>query len=277
MTVSDSTGKKYHVHKVVLGSTSLVLAKMIEELSGCSKSSEEVDLGMHRHRPEIVEQGLYFKYNQHYYEPLDLRTFHEQPRPKQEGEDLRPRILFSTEVHAFAVSYYTWKKDLLGLLLRMCKIMPGEQKGSESIDSNGLRLHKALSTVCAAKIECFLNDSEFQTRYPRVFVDAVTHLAGGPRILGRQSLHLDDKGESFYSNNFEETVYANQIEILLNNKNLRTQNLEHFYNCIRTLARLRCHCTSCRYRHYGDNRVFDRATNERRIVEMYLQRMSSGP
>ncbi|KAK8155086.1 hypothetical protein BKA80DRAFT_143068 [Phyllosticta citrichinensis] len=120
MTVSDSTGKKYHVHKVVLGSTSLVLAKMIEELSGCSKSSEEVDLGMHRHRPEIVEQGLYFKYNQHYYEPLDLRTFHEQPRPKQEGEDLRPRILFSTEVHAFAVSYYTWKSTPSNKSVSIC-------------------------------------------------------------------------------------------------------------------------------------------------------------
>ncbi|KAK7537166.1 uncharacterized protein J3D65DRAFT_624621 [Phyllosticta citribraziliensis] len=298
MTVSDSTGKKYLVHKVVLGSASLVLAKMIEELSGCSQSTKKVDLEMHDHRPEIVEQGLYFMYNQHYYEPLDLRTFHEQPRPKQEGEDFRPRILFSTEVHAFAVSYYIsqleeyalkqislnlpheaiyFPEDLPGLLLQMCKIMPGEQAGSEGVDPNGLQLHKALSTVCAAKIECFLNDSEFRTRYPRVFLDAVKHLAGGTRILGRQSLHLDDKGESFYSQNFEETVYANQIEILLNDKNLRIQNLEHFYNCVRTLARLRCRCTSCRYRLYGDNRVFDRATNERRTVETYLQRMSSGP
>ncbi|KAK7569473.1 hypothetical protein IWX49DRAFT_561898 [Phyllosticta citricarpa] len=294
MTVSDSTGRKYHVHKVILSSASILLANMIERLSG-PKGSKQVNLEMENHRPEVVEQGLFCIYNQHYNVPLDLRTFHEQPRPKEEGEDLRHQILFNTEVYAFASSNvipqvrdFAFKKivfdlpqeaiyhpqDLPGLLMRMCKIMPEEKKGSESIPIAISDLHSALCTVCSAKIEVFLKDEEFRKRYPRVFLDGVQQLAGS-RVMGLNSLHLDDNGEPYSSHNPEETAYANQVEVLLNNKDLRTKNPDTFYNCIKTVARLRCHCTSCRYRHWGDDRVLNRATEEKRINDQIQRRKRS--
>ncbi|KAK8205036.1 hypothetical protein IWZ01DRAFT_559517 [Phyllosticta capitalensis] len=254
LTLVDDSGNQHLVHRHVLCAASPFFIQSLPQDSG---DPARQTIKIKNTDPAIVYCSLDFIYNMVYDEPDRL------------CKDHRRRILFNTQVYAFARKHDiggldkyavdkifvdlphevdTFPEHLPGTVLKMCKTVP-----DEAVYKGDSTLHKLLVVGCATRVEYFLGDGAaalaIQTLYPQLFRDILQELTTFER--GRCLLR-DKRNENEHIQRLHSEC-VQMVKLFAEDKRYRDRDPTGFDKVISNYADNKCYCPFCRYFHWGDN------------------------